>query len=381
VKKGSFLQSFTLFLAGAAAAMLACIVLICLRFGGTEGLHAAIRFTEARAAIQSNFLLDVDTDTLTEGALTGMVEAIDDRWSYYMDAEEYESYRAYAANLRSGTGITVQQDESLRGLLIVEVMEDSPAEAAGITADMLLVEVNVISMAGKTAAEARQAILEAGETVPLVLETAGGERLALEVPLAELPKQVVYSYMPEPGIGYIGIANFETGAAKDAMAALQELREQGAEKLVFDVRGNPGGQLSELCTLLDYLLPEGEIFVGRDKEGNEEIRRSDADCVDMPMAVLMDENSYSAAEFFAAVLKEYDRATTVGSQTTGKSRSQVNIFLRDGDVLHLSTAAYLTPGRVDLTEAGGLTPDIPVAQGEDSDLQLEAAIDCLRDAG
>ena len=380
MKKQTVFFSVTLFLAGAAAALLAVTLLLGLRFGGRDGLHAAFRFAEARKVISERYLAEIAPDTLTEGAISGMVEAVGDRWSYYMNAETYAQYRNYSANLQSGIGISVKQSDDLRGLLVVEVVEGSPAEKAGIRADMLLLEVDGASVAGKTGTEARQMILNAGDPVPLLLETPEGKNFSVHVPLGTIAAQVVYSYMPEPGIGYIGIANFEAGAAKDAMAALQSLREEGAEKIVFDVRDNPGGQLTELLSLLDDLLPEGELFVGRDKNGNEDVRYSDAACVQMPMAVLVDENSYSAAEFFAAVLSEYDWAKIVGSQTTGKSRSQVNIPLMDGDVIHLSTAGYLTPDRVDLTENGGLTPDVPVEQGEETDLQLQAALDLLRTA-
>ena len=139
------------------------------------------------------------------------------------------------------------------------------------------------------------------------------------------------------------------------------LEEQDASALVFDMRGNPGGQLTELLEMLDYLLPECEMFVSVDREGKEKVYTSDKDCVTVPMAVLIDGDSYSAAEFFAAALWEYELAVTVGQPTSGKGRSQTTLFFSDGSALHISNKRYLTPKRVDLSEEGGLQPDVPAA--------------------
>ena len=126
------------------------------------------------------------------------------------------------------------------------------------------------------------------------------------------------------------------------------------------MRYNPGGYVDELVKVLDYLLPEGVIFHQVDYKGREDKDYSDADCVDMPMAVLVNGDSYSAAEFFAACLREYDKATVVGTKTVGKGYYQETIVLTDGSAVNLSTGKYFTPKGVNLTEAGGLTPDIPV---------------------
>jgi carboxyl-terminal processing protease len=166
--------------------------------------------------------------------------------------------------------------------------------------------------------------------------------------------------MLEDNVGYVAITNFRQGAASDAIEAIEALLEQGATSLVLDVRSNPGGQVTELVELLDYLLPEGDIFIRADKKGREVVEVSDEECLDMPMAVLVNGDSYSAAEYFAAALREYNWATVVGEATTGKARSQVTIPLWDGGAVHLSKYTYLTPQRQDLYEAGGLVPDVEI---------------------
>ena len=136
--------------------------------------------------------------------------------------------------------------------------------------------------------------------------------------------------------------------------------------------------MSELVSLLDYLLPDGDLFVSVDKAGKETVQTSDKVCLSAKMAVLVNENSYSAAEFFAAALQEYDWATIVGEHTTGKARSQVTIELSNGGAIHISTKKYLTPQRVDLAEAGGIKPDIEAHNTEkDTTVQLNAAIKAL----
>ena len=140
----------------------------------------------------------------------------------------------------------------------------------------------------------------------------------------------------------------------------------------------PEVSLRSFCDILDFILPEGDIFVSVGEDGSEEIYKSEKECVEMPMAVLINSNSYSAAEFFAAALSEYDWALMIGERTTGKARSQQTFELSDGSAVHISTNAYLTPDRVDLSLTGGLVPDMELALSNDSDNQLQAAIDFLK---
>ena len=150
-------------------------------------------------------------------------------------------------------------------------------------------------------------------------------------------------------------------------AAVEDLMAQGAKSIIFDVRFNPGGLKSELIELLDYLLPEGEIFHTVNYAGQEEISQSDADCVDIPMAGRVNIDSYSAAEFFAAALQEYDAATVVGVQTYGKGRFQSALQLSDGSAVNLSIGEYYTPAGKSLAGVG-ITPDI-IVELDEADLE------------
>jgi len=153
---------------------------------------------------------------------------------------------------------------------------------------------------------------------------------------------------------------------------VDSLRKQGADKLIFDVRNNPGGYVNEMVKVLDYLLPEGVVYRDLDNRGNEGERRSDAACVELPMAVLVNGSSYSAAEFFAAVLQEFEWAAVVGEKTTGKGHYQNTIRLSDGSAVNLSTGKYFTPSGKNLTQTGGITPEVTVEVDKETAAQIKS---------
>jgi carboxyl-terminal processing protease len=195
-----------------------------------------------------------------------------------------------------------------------------------------------------------------------------------------------------PGyIGLVKIVNFDARCYDETLAAIRQLLSEGATSIIFDVRNNPGGYKTELVKLLDYLLPEGVLFRSEDYLGNKSEDRSDAACLDIPMAVLVNGNSYSAAEFFAAALQEYDAAVVVGEKTTGKGYFQTVIRLNDGSAVGLSVGKYFTPSGISL-EGIGITPDKIVTVDDETaagiysgtidpkdDNQLQAAIAALKE--
>jgi carboxyl-terminal processing protease len=171
--------------------------------------------------------------------------------------------------------------------------------------------------------------------------------------------------MLDGGIGYVIIENFEYGAAEGFIAAVDDLIAQDARAFIYDVRGNGGGTVSEMTKILDYLLPEGEIFIAVDKGGNERVTTSGEGFIDKPAVVLVNRYSFSAAEYFAAMLGEYDYAPSVGEQTTGKNRSQTTHKMSGGGALHISSGMYLTMKRISLYDVGGLTPDYEIDLDEE----------------
>lgn len=348
------------------------VVWLTILAGNFGNLVNTVKFAQILSLTDRVYIGESNSDEVSDAAFDAMIESLGDRWSYYMSREEYEQYQQVQSNRYTGIGVTLQKEE--RGWLIVSVAANSPAEKAGILADTYLMEVNGTEVSSLESSEISAMMRETPDDVTVVTEDMDGNRQNFSLILEEIYTNPVSYEMMEETTGYIRLENFDETCAEQAIEAVEALLEQGAASLIFDVRSNGGGYVTEMCDLLDYLLPEGEIFVFVDHEGNETVTESDAEHVNLPMAVLVDENSYSAAEFFAAALREYEAATVVGMPTTGKNRSQSNWILVDGSAVHLSSKCYLTPSRVDLTQQGGITPDFVVEYGE-NDPQLAAALE------
>ncbi len=327
------------------------------------------KLDQREALIQDKFIEDTDPEKLADAAAAAMVEATGDRWSGYIPASEYEAYREQLENAYVGVGMTIQATEDGSGYLIVAVAPGGPAEEAGIQIKDLLIRVGETDIRTMTAEEVRDLVKgEEGTNVALTLLRQGTTE-TLYVPRKRVETPVATYEMLDGNIGLVTIENFDDRCAEESIAAIETLLKNGAEKLIFDVRHNPGGFASELVALLDYLLPEGDLFRTVHYDGKEHVDTSDANCLDMPMAVLVNTSSYSAAEFFAAALREYEAAVVVGEETVGKGYIQTTYQLSDGSAVVLSIGKYFTPKGVSLAE-DGLTPDIVVPVEEDVALEI-----------
>ena len=339
--------------------------------------------------IQERYIGEADGEAMEDAAAAAMVKATGDRWSYYIPASQYEAHKEQSENAYVGIGITIQQAEDGSGFLIVMVNQNGPAQEAGVQVNDLLIAVEDQDVREMTADQVRELIRgEAGTKVSLTVMRQG-EHQTIAVERRRIESAVATGQMLADGIGLVKISNFDERCASESIAAIQKLQQEGAKKIIFDVRNNPGGYAEELVKLLDYLLPEGDLFRSVSYDGTEKVDTSDADCLDMPMAVLINGSSYSAAEFFAAALQEYQTATIVGEPTVGKGVYQTTISLGDGSAVALSTGKYFTPKGNSLTDVG-VIPDVRVDVDEETaekiyygtlsyadDLQIQAAIQVL----
>lgn len=341
--------------------------------------------------IQERFIGEVDQTAIEDAAASAMVDALGDQWSGYLSAAQYASYQEQMSNSYVGIGITIQVREDNVGFDIVKVEPGGPAAEAGILPGDILVEAAGQDVAALGTGGAKEIIQgEVGTQVEIGVLRAGQE-LSFTVTRNQIVVIVASGRMLEDNIGLVTINNFNSRCAEESIAAIEALLAEGAEAIIFDVRFNPGGYANELVELLDYLLPEGELFRTVDYAGNEGVDVSDAACLEIPMAVLVNGSSISAAEFFAAALNDYDAAVVVGEPTCGKGYFQKTFSISDGSAVTISVGKYFTPNGVSLADEGGLTPDIPVVMETEAaallyadllepedDVQLQAALEALK---
>lgn len=333
--------------------------------GVMEKREVPSKLEQVENLIQQRFIGEADQETLEDAAASAMISATGDRWSYYIPASEYQTYQEQMSNAYVGVGITIQAQQDDSGFLIVSVTSGGSAEEAGFQVNDLLIMVDNQDVRGMTAEEVRNLVKgEQGTTVNLtVLRT--GEPVTAQVERRKVETAVASYQMLGGKTGLVTIENFDERCAEETIAAIEALLDQGAEKLIFDVRNNPGGYATELVKVLDYLLPEGEVFHTVDYSGKESIDYSDASCLELPMAVLVNGNTYSAAEFFAAALQENEAAVVLGEKTVGKGYFQTTFRLNDGSAVSLSIGEYFTPKGKNLAGVG-VTPDKIVAVNEET---------------
>ena len=323
------------------------------------------KLAEAADIIRENYIGEYEESELTDRAIDAMVASLNDRWSYYMTAEEVAAYEMSSRNSYGGIGIVVQDSED-NVARVLKVYEHSPAGEAGVFPGSLFLAVDgqdVSGMDKDSVVDLVRSAIARGQVVLRFLCPDGSEREYSLTPGDVYTEPVRFQALPS-GLGYVRLENFEGRSAESAIAAVESLRARQVPGIIFDVRENPGGQLSELLKLLDYILPEGKLFISRNIDGSEDIDYSQPSCVELPMVVLINEDSYSAAEFFAAALREYDWAELVGAQTSGKGYAQITVPMTDGSAIHISHIAYFTPKGVCLAGVG-LTPDLSVELGEE----------------
>lgn len=387
MKKSFWLQLLSYFLVALLTGVLTAAGILLMM---PENVGKVSKLEQLQALIEERFIGEADMTEAEDAAARAMIESLGDRWSYYISAEEYQAYYEQQQNAYVGIGVTVSTEDTSAGMEILQITAGGPAEKAGLLAGDVITAVDGQSILGMDANDT-SAMIKGEEGTQVVLTVRRGEQsLQITVKRERIKTPVATATLLEDGIGLIKIANFNTNCYNETAAAIRQLKEEGTTKLIFDVRFNGGGYANELVKVLDDLLPEVELFHTVDYKGNESIDMSDAEFLDMPMAVLVNGSSYSAAEFFAAALQEYDAAVVVGEKTTGKGYFQTVIRLNDGSAVGLSVGKYFTPSGISL-EGIGITPDKIVTVDEETaaaiysgtieakdDDQLQAAIAALQ---
>lgn len=348
------------------------------------------KLVEMENIITERFIGEADKTKMEDAAAEAMVDALGDRWSYYISAEDYASYVEQMANAYVGIGITISMKEDESGLNVLLVSAGSPALEAGIVAGDVITHVEGQGVAELGLAETKNRVRGEEGTQVVLTVVHDGVASDITVTRRQIETEVATLQMLPEDIALIKIANFDSRCAEETLARIDEAMIEGAEAIIFDVRNNPGGYKDELVKILDYLLPEGPLFISEDYTGASYTDSSDEGFLDIPMVVLQNEESYSAAEFFGAALREYEAAIIVGTPTVGKGYFQNTLRMKDGSAIGLSVGKYYTPKGISLAGVG-ITPDILVEVDEETaaaiyaetlpyseDIQVLTAIEALK---
>ena len=317
------------------------------------------KMSEIADLIDEYYYEAVDKDAMAEGVYAGMVSGLGDPYSNYFTAEEYASFHESTSGLYFGIGVVLNQDAKTKVITVRHVYPGTPAEEAGMKDGDILAQVKDLDISDMELAEVVTHIKgEEGSTVHLRLIREGeADYVEMDVERRQIEVPTVQYQMLEGDIGFIQISEFAESTPEQFEEAITEMQGNGMKSMIVDLRDNPGGVLQSVCTMLDDILPEGLVVYTEDKYGNRSDYKSDKECMDIPMAVLINENSASASEIFAGAVKDYGYGTLIGTKSFGKGSVQTIIPLQDGSAVKVTMAKYFTPKGNYIHEVG-IAPDI-----------------------
>lgn len=357
-------------------------------FDGSDGVASTAKLKEIKALIDRYYLEDVDEDQLEAYTYKGLLAGLGDPYSTYYTKEEYEDLTESMEGVFSGIGAVLQQDADDGTIKVVRVIKDSPAEEAGVKANDILykIEGKEISSDEDLSEVVSRVKGKEGTNVNLTF-LRNEEEIDFTITRKQIENPTVEYEMLDQSIGYIQITEFEEVTVDQFENAMEELEKDGMEKLVLDLRDNPGGLLSSVVSIADQFIGEGMIVYTEDKNGNREEYTADSkESFDQPLAVLINGNSASASEILAGAIQDYKIGTLVGTTSFGKGIVQSTIKLPDGSALKLTISSYYTPEGRNIHEKG-IDPDVEVELDESledqssikksEDNQLQKAIEVL----
>lgn len=336
--------------------------------------------------IDENYVGEISRDELIDSTIKGFVEGIGDEYSEYMTDEEWEEYQESALGNYCGVGIYMTVDSN-GNVIVVSTIKETPAEEAGIIAEDIITAVNGTSTADMDVTEVSNMVKgEEGTDVTLTIYR-NGEYMDFTLTRSPIKVYHVESEMLDEQTGYISLLTFDEGCSDEFEANMDELINQGATKIIFDLRYNTGGLVDEALDIVDLFVDKGDTtLIEMDSKGNETVTTSETDKkYDVELVILINEYTASSSEIVTGALVDNEVATTVGTLTYGKGVIQNVYSLSDGSVLKLTTAEYYTPNKNKINKVG-ITPDYEVELDEELtnedgtivDTQLEKAREILQ---
>lgn len=338
--------------------------------------------------IDQEYLGEVDNAEMAEGIYAGLVYGLGDVYSRYYTADEYAQETASTDGAYAGIGVSIQKNKN-GGVQIAECYEGGPGAEAGLQTGDVITAINDTDVTDMELSDVVSLIRENKDnTIVLTVFRENEEKsreISVDVTDVELPS--VFGEMLDKKTGYIQITQFTGVTLQQYKDMFAELKDKGMERLVIDLRDNPGGLLTSVCDILREILPEGLIVYTEDKYGNREEETCDGKHqLDMPLAVLVNENSASASEIFAGAVQDHEVGTIVGTTTYGKGVVQELRQLSDGSAVKLTVSNYYTPNGNSINKVG-IKPDVEVQLASEllnkdeitheEDNQLQKALDVI----
>ena len=348
------------------------------------------KITEIDTQVRDKYVDTVDEKVLEDAISRGYLNGIGDPYAYYFSASDFKAESESAEGSSVGIGVEASPTPDGQGIYIHEVMADSPAQTAGLKKGDVITEVGEKKISEVGYDELRNSLMgKVNDKRRLVVLREGNPR-TFDVTLSKYTITSVYYDTIDKTTGYIRITEFNENTDEQFDQAVKDLKNKGITSLVFDVRNNGGGRVDSVCNILDSLIPAGTIMSTQDKKGTVSVfRTSDAKQLEMGMVVLANKNSASAAELFACVLRDYQKAKLVGVTTYGKCTMCDDIRLSDNSAIRISTALIIPP-KSPSYEGKGLTPDfeLELTSAEEksfsfmtfeTDPQIRKALEVLKD--
>lgn len=355
-----------------------------------EMLERYSRLEEVRKTLTESYYLDVDQEKLVQGAIDGMLDSLDDPYTFYYTVEDMQEKQESTTGEYRGVGMSVQMDGE-GAITVVRVFTGSPAEEAGILAGDKLVAIEGEYLNIQTAKDLDDAVSlirgEVGTEVNITI-VRDGEEIIFNVKRGEVNINYV-EYELIGDTGYLRIYEFEGTTAANFKEAVEYFKTSNINGLVIDLRDNPGGLLTSVVEIADVLLPKGRVIYTEDRAGNVSAYYSDEEMWDVPLVVLVNGNSASASEILAASVKDYERGTVIGTTTYGKGIVQLMLTYPDGAGMQYTESRYFTPGGYSI-HGVGVEPHVVIEMDDDydpsirgvdieNDNQLEEALRILKE--
>ena len=344
-----------------------------LNFNGAAG---TMRLLTAIQFVQKQFVNDVENEQLINGAISGMMDSLNDPHSVYLDQKMYKELMAHTEGSFGGIGVVMGLKD--KEITVVSPIEGTPGAAAGIKTGDKIVKIDGVDAKEISIEQAAAKIRgEVGTKVVLTIRRNGEEDKDYEITRSNIEIKTVGSTMLENNIGYIRIATFSEHTGKDLERAYKELEEKGMKAIVLDLRNNPGGLLTSSVEVGNLFVPKGKIVSIIKRDGSKEEYESQLPEVKYPLAVLINGGSASASEIVAGAVQDTKAGVLVGTKSYGKGSVQVVVPMYSGDALKLTVAKYYTPNERCI-DGIGIVPDVEVELQGNTDNQLMKAVDILK---